>query len=69
MGEGLQECRHELRQDLARALGAQRRPAAEMPAADRLRREFRALETEPRQGFQRFRIVLAPVKTRLPLPP
>ena len=57
-GEGLHEARHELRQDLPRPRGAHRRPAAEMPAADRLRGGGRVLEAKPRQGFERLRIVL-----------
>ena len=57
-GEGLHEARHEFGQYLPRARRAHRGPAPEMPAADRLRGGRRVLETEPRQGFERLRIIL-----------
>ena len=57
----------QFRQDLAGARAAHRRPAAEMPAADRLGRRVRALEAErgaasPASPDRRA----TPVKTRLP---
>src|SRR5208282_1557267 len=57
LSKGLQQRRHELRQNLARTLRAHGGMPAEMPAADRFRGKRRALEAELRKGFERFRVI------------
>ena len=56
-GEGFEQRRRQLGHDLPRPRAADRRAAAEMPAANGFRRGLRALEPERAQGRKRLRIV------------